>query len=244
MDRRIIAIMAVMVLGMTTFVIPMDDSDAKTQTVYMSEFYIVHGSTVWKNDYESSYSNMLYFNEGSENHKTMLKYLEDGKTPVLKDDRDNLSGNVHLYMMTTWSMDTTIYIYVRNAENVLVPGEIVKEPFNNSFFVKAGDTFRFHASSIKDMYGNTSNAYIGSTDILNDTYVETAKTSKEISLRFDYSWSPSIEYHSLFFIVDYEVSGQSEPNGSATVFIALCAVMAVIGLGLLIIAAIKPKWSK
>lgn len=244
MDRKMMAIIAVLALSMTTIAIPMDDSDAETQTTYMSEYYIVHAATTWKTEYESSYSNMLYFNEGSENHKTMLKYIEDGKTPVLKDDRKNLSGNVHLYMMTTWNLDTVIYIYVKNAENVMLFGETVKEPYNNSFFVKAGDTFRFHAYSVKDMFGNSGEARIGDTNVSEDTYVETAKTSKEISIQFYNSWSPSVEYHSLFFIVNYEVSGQSEPNGSATVFFALCAVVAVIGLGLLVVAAMKPKWSK
>ena len=244
MDRKMMAIIAVLALSMTTIAIPMDDSDAETQTTYMSEYYIVHATTAWKTEYESSYSNVLYFNEGSENHKTMLKYIEDGKTPVLKDDRDNLSGNVHLYMMATWNLDTVIYIYVKNAENVMLFGETVKEPYNNSFFVKAGDTFRFHAYSVKDMFGNSGEAHIGDTNVSEDTYVETAKTSKEISIQFYNSWSPSVKYHSLFFIVNYEVSGQSEPNGSATVFFALCAVVAVIGLGLLVVAAMKPKWSK
>ena len=38
MDRKMIAVIAVLALSMTTIAIPMDDSDAETQTAYMSEY--------------------------------------------------------------------------------------------------------------------------------------------------------------------------------------------------------------
>ncbi len=95
------------------------------------------------------------------------------------------------------------------------------------------------------MYGEACTASINGTDIAG-TYTEVANISKEIKISFtdDNPIWMKHDYQSMFYVVDYEATGYSEPNGSATSFIAICAVMAVIGLGLLIIASIKPKWSK
>lgn len=244
MDRRLLAVMTVMMFGLTAFTISVGDTDAEPKTENTSDYYISHGAIMWDPDYESSTSNRLFFNSGSENHKTMMKYIDDSETIVTKDDRENLSGEVHIYLMTTYQT-TDVYVFVKSGGNVSVEGEIVKEPFNNAFFVKAGDTFSIRAYSVKNMYGEACTASINGTDIAG-TYTEVANISKEIKISFtdDNPVWMKHDYQSMFYVVDYEATGYSEPNGSATSFIAICAVMAVIGLGLLVIASIKPKWSK
>lgn len=42
----------------------------------------------------------------------------------------------------------------------------------------------------------------------------------------------------------YEISGISEPNGSATAYFVFCAIVTVLVLAILAYAALKPKWSK
>lgn len=244
MDRRLLAVMAVMIIGLTAFTISVEGTDAEPKTENMSDYYISHGTIMWDPDYESDTGNRLFFNDGSENHKTMLKYLEDSETLVMKDDRENLSGKVHVYLITEYRT-TLVYVFVKSGGNVSFEGEVVKEPFNNAFFVKAGDTFTIKAYSIKNMYGEPCTASINGTDIT-ESYTEVANITKEIEISFDDknpTWGMH-DYRSIFYVVDYEATGYSEPNGSATSFIAICAVMAVIGLGLLVVASIKPKWSK
>ena len=82
-------------------------------------------------------------------------------------------------------------------------------------------------------------------DVVTDTYVEDVKKSKEIPVIL-YSNGGGEEYYleSYCFTVSYQASGYSEPNGSATAFIAICAIVTVLGLGLLILSSMKPKWSK
>lgn len=242
MDRRLLAVMAVMILGLTLSTIPMNGADAEPKTEIMSEYYIAHGTLEWKPEYLSGHSNILYFNDGSENHKAMLKYLEDEKNPVTDDDRRDLSGKVHVYMMSE-RPDTRLYIVIEGGNNIIFSGNIVKEPFNNTFFVKAGDTFSITVHSVKDVYGNDCSLSVNDTDV-DGTYSEKVSRSTELSLSFDYNKTVRYEFHPLCYIVDYEATGYSNPSDSATSFIAICAVMAVIGLGLLVVASIKPKWSK
>lgn len=244
MDRRIIAIIAVLAIGLTAFAIPLEDSDAEPQSVIMSDKYIYHTKIEWKNTYYSYYTSVLYFNDGSENYKTMLQYLEDGKTPVLKDDRENLGGTVHLYKISKWLNDSILYINVTGGESLMLFTEEVKKPFNNTFFVKVGDTISVSASKVTDMYGHEGYAEIGTLNICKDTYTETAKISKEISISLETPGYYEQAFDPLFYYVTYDITGDSQPNGSANVFIVICTLVAVIGLGLLVVAAIKPKWSK
>ena len=244
MDRRIMAIMAVLAIGITAFSIPLEDTDAEPISTTMSSEYIYHATLEWKGEYRAySYGSTLYFNEGSSNHSAMLQYLKDHETVVYQDDRDKLSGTVHAYKTSSWFGDSYINITVQDSDNLLLIGEEVQRPYNNTFFVKVGDTITISASKITNSFGESCPAYIDGVDISTETYVEKAKISKEVSITFDNVGSYN-RVPALFNYITYEMTGNSEPNGSANVFIALCTVMAVIGLGLLIVAAMKPKWSK
>ena len=48
----------------------------------------------------------------------------------------------------------------------------------------------------------------------------------------------------LYIDVTLTVTGDSEPNGSATMFAAICFVIAALTIALLAYAAMKPKWAK
>ena len=47
-----------------------------------------------------------------------------------------------------------------------------------------------------------------------------------------------------YFDVNYDAEGMSSPNGSATLYVVICAVITVLVLAILILASIRPKWSK
>lgn len=242
MDRRSLAIMIVLAMSLPLLLAPAGEADAEPRTDTMSHLYITHGTVEWKEGYTSYHTDTLYFNEGSANHSAMLQYLEDSRTSVTADDRDHLGGKVHLYEVNGSAYEE-IRISVRSGPNVVVDAETVKEPFNNTFLVKAGDTFTLNVLDARDMFGDSCRIYLGNT-LLDGTYIETANTTKEIGLRFDSGRSTEYQFMPLFCTIQYEASGHSEPNGSATSFVVLCAVVAVIGLGLLIIASMKPKWSR
>lgn len=51
-------------------------------------------------------------------------------------------------------------------------------------------------------------------------------------------------YQAVYFDVNYDAEGMSSPNGSATLYVVICAVITVLVLAILILASIRPKWSK
>ena len=57
-------------------------------------------------------------------------------------------------------------------------------------------------------------------------------------MEFDYIYS------AVYVEINYDVEGVSTPNGSATVYIAICAAITIIVFAVLVLASIKPKWSK
>lgn len=244
MDRRIITIIAVLSIGLTAFTIPLEDSDAEPTTTTMSNKYIFHTTIEWKDGYTPYNTGItFYFNEGSANHKAMEQYLEDRKTVITQDDKSNLSGTVHIYRTSTWNSDSIITVGVPDDDNIMLFGDEVMRPYNNTFFVKVGDTVTIRAYSATNSFGESCSAYVGNVNILSETYSETAKVSKEVSITFD-NISVYNKVPTLFYNVTYEITGDSQPNGSANVFIVICTLVAVIGLGLLVVAAMKPKWSK
>ena len=51
-------------------------------------------------------------------------------------------------------------------------------------------------------------------------------------------------YSAVYVDINYDVEGISTPNGSATVYITICAAITIIVFAILVLASIKPKWSK
>lgn len=241
MDRRamIAAIAVLAVAGVCLVPAVSDESDAVTQDRF-ADYYVMHG-TVTKTEYlhtEWVSSNFLYFAEGSVNHSTMQAYLRDQTVDVSADDRDGLGdlpvGTViHVYYISNYEY-TDAYTF-----GTSIPVETVLEPYTLTFFVKAGDTFTISVQSCVDNWGNTVVPYIterfGSVQ-LNQTYTAEYTSSTEVKVFSD--------TYCLYVDISYVASGASSPNGSAAAYVAVCAVITVIVLGLLVMAGMKPKWSK
>ena len=250
MNSKMMSLLIVAVLGLTLIPVCAEQSDADTNTVNMCSKNLCMATIQWDDKYMIPSLDRYGFNAGSENEKKMLEYIETHENPVLRDDRNNLKGEVHIYVLDYYKT-SYIGIFTKDfSERITLEAKCVLDAYNNSFFVKAGDRFSFHAISAIDMYGRDANAYIDdidyrSVDVVTDTYVEDVKKSKEIPVIL-YSNGGGEEYYleSYCFTVSYQASGYSEPNGSATVFIAICAIVTVLGLGLLILSSMKPKWSK
>lgn len=247
MDRKIIATLAVLVLSIAVVPVTSGEADASTTTVNMCDKYLCMTTIDWDSKYKID-REYLYFNVDSDNDLKMQQYVEDQKNPVLKDDRDNLKGAVHVYVQSYYS-STSIVIFDDKWERVdILMCSSVLDPFNNSFFVKAGDTFSLQMYSVKDMYGYDARAEIMDSnyeyhDLSKGKYTEKSNKSKEISIKLepDY-WDNALRPYC--YTMTYEASGYSEPNGSATVFIAISAIVTVLALGLLILSGKKPGWSK
>lgn len=195
-----------------------------------------------------SYYGTLYFIEGSDNHKAMEAYIadptnQDNKVP--QDDRQAIQwdrqweGTVHVY---SWKYgigegknavgrtdDTDIVIDMKKAVDAY--GKI-------SFFVKAGDTVKISMTATNNS-GEDAKPYFTDSDYTKvslSAYEKQFKTSFNIVIYFDND--------GLYSDVSYDVSGISQPNGSATAYFVFCAIVTVLVLAILAYAALKPKWSK
>ena len=250
MDRKITATLVLAILAASCMIVVMtDDSEGSTServsyvNVFRGEFTIPD-LRPYGEYYEPFSSNRLYFIDGSENDQIMERYLNDQDVDVKEDDRDRIleigrSGGsdqtVNLYYMTKYQSGD---IWWEGQES---ESEWVLEAYNPlSFFVKSGNTLEFTLISCVNNFGDEESIY-WEDENWQDHYaepsivVETHK-SGEIALDMNHS--------GLYCDVVYDVTGNSEPNGSATLFIVVCAAITVIVFALLAIAAIKPKWSK
>ena len=246
MNRKILALVAVIIMGMSMVPLTYEQSDAEITTVNASGEYLCMTTVKWDPNYSFN-SYYYYFNVGSANDLAMQEYIENKQKPVLTDDRNNLSGDVHIY--TTSSYPSASVVLWIGDDRVYFECDYVLKPYNNTFFVKTGDTFSIKAYKVLDMYGSDAKAWIRDKnytdhDLVSEGYTEVANKSKEIAVSFNddsYEWN---KLHSYCYTYTYEASGYSEPNGSATVFIAICAIVTILGLGLLILSGMKPRWSK
>ncbi len=242
MDRRSIMAVAAVALMAAVCLVPAmaEESDGANQTSRFSSVYIMHGTVTMSNGnvtYATDGS-ILYFIEGSENHMTMEAYLTDQSVDVTKDDSDSLrnlpSGTVvHIYLLRSYEL---ISIYTLNT---LVALTTVLDPYPLTFFVKAGDTFSITVDSCVDNKGQNVTPYIYAdymNNYLSNGYTREYTVSTEVEV--------SLSGYILYADISYDVSGASYPNGSAAAYVAVCAAITVIVLGLLVMASIKPKWSK
>ena len=226
-----------------------DDSDASTServsnnNVYRGEFTIPDWR-YYDEYYDPFYYNYLYFIEGSENDQTMERYLRDHNVDVTDDDRDRIleigrSGGsdqkVKVYEFTEY-MSSGIWWGGQESS-----AELVLEAYNPvSFFVKSGNTLEFTVISCVDNMGNDVRVYWQDE---NWTY-HYADPTIEIDTHKSGEYEFGLEMNTLYCDIVYNVSGNSEPNGSSTIFIVVCAAITVFVFALLALAAIKPKWSK
>ena len=192
--------------------------------------------------------NYLYYIDGSEKDKQMDLYISDPQRYSISssDDRELITSSpagtlVNVYMCSNYySEDYTQTISYNEQEKNATK---ILDPYGGvSFFVRAGDTLEITVNSLTLSNGtNTPRAYI-SVDYdqvyLNPSFSHRYTTSTEVNMDFDYIYS------AVYVDINYDVEGISTPNGSATVYIAICAAITIIVFAILVLASIKPKWSK
>ena len=193
----------------------------------------------------SSSGNSLVMIDGSSNDQLMQRYLDDPDNPAIQIKTDDRAAIIR----TTSTVTVNVYYFGYSEYDSSIwfdsqekTGKLLLRPYNMdalTFFVKAGDEFSLTIDA-QDNEGNDTSMRLSSPSfteyIENGRFSETFKNSTSLVVSFD--------NNALYFEVSYDVSGNSTPNGSATVFFAVCAGITAIILAILIIAGFKPKWSK
>ena len=250
MDRRITVTLVLAILAVSCMIVVMtDDSEGSTServsyvNVFRGEFTIPD-LRPYGEDYIPFSSNQLYFIDDSKNDQIMERYLDDQSVDVKEDDRERI-----LEIGRSGGSDQTVNLYYvtkYQSGNLWWAGqesdpEWVLEAYNTmSFFVKSGNTLEFTLISCVNNFGEEEDVY-WEDEMWNYHYAE---PSLEIETNKSGEIALNIDHSGLYCDVVYDVTGNSEPNGSATLFIVVCAAITVIVFALLAMAAIKPKWSK
>ncbi len=255
MNTRNLSVIVIAIM-LTACVVPMaiDESDGATHT-RISQNYVIYAQFEKQEAYDEWYhewynTDYLYFIDGSDLDNQMKRYIEDPLNVNIDDDQREAVENaptgtkINVYALTSYYSDYSGYTIGYNDQSK--EGTKLLDPFNDmTFFVKAGDTLRLTIDSMTPMYTTEMQtepprAYVYTDrhyDIDPSLTLEFTKSS-EISVQFENT------YCTLYVDVVYDVSGISTPNGSATVYIAICAAITVLVLALLVMAGRKPKWSK
>lgn len=195
------------------------------------------------------YSNYLYFIDGSENHAKMLAYIEDPTSvSITEDDKEILHLNVG---KTAYVYRTMWYNYTDSSMNIFgVETSLrkVMDPYNNtSFIATSGTEVTIGLKSISTQSGEDTAIYVAklglsstlSTITVGSTYSFQANSTGSYGLSYN-----GYENGDLYIDMTYTVEGDSEPAGSASAFVAVCFVITAISVGLVVLASLKPKWSK
>ena len=236
MDRKIVGIFAVLVIS-SAFIAPMtyEESDAYVierlhESMYVAET-VIEGECLNLGD-------TIVTIEGSENHRNMLKYIEDPlHNEITGDDRDLIPSSIgkKMYLYSNYSRIT----YMDAEYNYkTLEGRQVLEERALSFFVESGQEFKFEIHSI-DGFDNSNYVLLivgGYSDskYAGDVFEETFNTNTIVY----------IEPRAYYVDIAYDVSGFSEPNGSSTLFIVACILVAVAILAIMVLAGLHPRWEK
>lgn len=257
MNNMRIASLSIIALIAVACFMPMvfDESDAysseriATRYVYCAQFELEFPDYMSEyDDYEDWLNDWnMYFVDGSTNDQAMDRYLKDPLHNSLTGDDRSIMENypegtpINIYSFEySYNPDYPQYInYFSQTEE----STKVLDPYGAlSFFVKAGDTFSLDIISLDDPLDHQDE----SVSISYDTFY----TDLRSDLSYEHEFTKSVEIHvklysdSVYTDVVYDVSGASQPNGSATAYIAVCALVTVAVLLLLIYFGRKPGWSK
>lgn len=238
--NRFAAVIAVAVM-MAVCVAPAmcDNSDGATKQ--RTSNYDIYEGRFWKESGTSlGYVNNYYFKEDSDNHKAMKAYIAD---PL----NNNMTGDDNDYTMSSYSGWICVYVTRQygDTSNARVSYDYycdlhkVLDAYGKlTFFVKAGQTVKMSIESVTEA-GEDAKPYI---------YPTTGKEylSTDYEKHFTASFNMLVYFDNCKLYVDstYEISGISQPNGSATAYFIFCAIVTVLVLAILAYAALKPKWSK
>lgn len=241
----VVALMCVICLSPLAF----DDSDAD-ESLRMSDHYLYKTSVVLEpGDYVWTIGSYFITIDGSDKDQLMDRYLQDPTDTSINLSEDD-QGELTRYSYITERTPVNIYMsggaylyddYLYIWDHVAKWNQVL-EPYNDdhlTFFVKAGDRFELDIT-VRNEKGAACDAYLytnlGSEDIVNGHYSRVMESSTSVSVRTN--------TNGIYFDVWYDASGYSAPNGSPTVYAAICILVTVVILGVLVVAGLKPKWSK
>ncbi|MDO5862454.1 MAG: hypothetical protein Q4Q58_06665 [Thermoplasmata archaeon] len=243
MNTRAIAIGLALVFA-AAFLVPAvsDDSEAvettRTSIFYVYEIEYTQTSTM-------STSGMTFtFVEGSENHNKFLAYVNDPQNNPFDgvDDNPKAGDDCRAYVFEYVESDIVYF----NGD--YVTGKLVMSPYGDSMFsVVSGNTLTVTLTSAVNNYGNSRDCGLYRYGA---PYSQLADLSlnKEVSVKVSSTATYMIwcdqTYGAVYLDLTYTASGQTEPNGSATLFAAVCFVFTAIAVGLVAVASVKPRWAK
>lgn len=249
MNSRIVAIALIAVIGMT-IVAPAvsEDSSAATEMEgRISPFYISSAETVVPEQMQTVV-NTMYMLHGSENQLAMEAYLRDpqNSVSVKGDDRDIIAESEPGTKMDVYACSYNSY-----RESIWVSGNVELTPrlapYDIDVDAEAGDIVKIRIVEA----GGNSTGYINIIRFVKDgpdpsssnisiggTYITEMMEGESLSMTV--AWMDSEDFYA---DVRYDIS-VSAPNGSATLFAAVCIAIAALVLILMIVAMLKPKWAK
>lgn len=245
MDNRVLTVVMAMLLilpcaALVTAYTSDADSSVRmsSEDIYYAQFDInFQPYDAWRS------GSCLYFIDGSDNDRMMEAYLKDQSVNVTSDDfsyiqEHGYDGIVNVYEMRTYDNG---YIYWSGYE--MDSTKVLDRYGEITFFVKAGDQLNVNLISCVDNAGNTRElCYIDSN--YNYYYLNNQTPTLTIDAGTSMEVSFTCTSTCLYVDVAYTASGYSTPNGSATAYIVICAIITVLVLAVLIYAGMKPKWSK
>lgn len=239
--KKIIAVSAMLIMA-TVCLAPIASADADiADSVRTSGGDLYEGTFEKTGGFVPKYTGMMMFIDGSDNHKNMLKYLKDPlSTDVKTDDYDTIdnnswSGTVHVFYANTFGVnETTVTI---GGMNVTLK-KIMSSYGTISFFAKAGETAKISMTSVTNL-GEDAEPYLGymySPEPIGDGLEKYYKTSTNETVSFG--------VNSIYVDSTYSISGVGEPNGSSTTYFVFCAIVTIAVFAVMVLASLKPKWSK
>ena len=200
--------------------------------------------------YAYSSSDTYFMIDGSENHRAMEAYIADPRSGcVTGDDSDKLPENVgktiHMYYRTAydmaetevWFQDKPVHVTrVLESYGIPIPAksdDIVKIRFNEAVSNEGKESTNIYLNYTEESnsWACESNMYKGMTT----SFV--AQEGRAYAL--DPYWNDTALYYDVSYYLDV-----SAPNGSATLFAAVCFVIAGLTIAILLASLIRPKWSR
>ncbi len=247
-----IAVMVLMCLAPTVSAEKVNEDTGRVIGVYIYEAEFIIPSDLEEWQVENLRDDSFYMVKGSDNQRLMDRFLEDPySVDMAGDDRDILLENkgktVYVYRLNSY-IYSECSIYFPGCDSK--EGEIVMEPRGIEFVVKAGGEMRLTITDI-EYYNDIEQdlrfypatmQYIDTVLGIGDTAtVEPGTTTVYLLGMNSYNYSNG---ETLYIDVTYEVTGNSEPDGSPILFAAICFIIAALMIVLVVIAAIRPKWAE
>lgn len=264
MNAKIAAIAMALVVTVCLIPAAADDSDADGTDTHRIGAYLFGGELTVPEDIgyylepETLFNDdFIYLIEGSENYERMMEYIDDVTDDDPSNDRDVSITSDDRAMVTSHPGETmlvcctdtiewyrSVYFADQSTEALLLA-----EPYGElTYTVKQGDTLSIGVDRIDAVFGTPNphiaywpseyGSYYGKPIYAGQTEeIHTVSTTSYV-IGLDDSSAP------LYIDVTLTVTGDSEPNGSATMFAAICFVIAALTIALLAYAAMKPKWAK